>query len=82
MTVRVSIMREIEVEVDNPVFAELDTYYREHGVPIHFTKELEDKSHEAIKAIEKVVGLPFGDEYAPETIVNVMSMDGEAIIEW
>ena len=82
MKVRVSIMREIEVEVDNPVFAELDAYYREHEAPIRFDKELQEKSVEAVKAIEKAVGLPFGDEYAPETIVNVLAMDGEAIIEW
>ena len=82
MRVRVSIVREIEVEVDNPVFAELDTYYREHDAPICFNKELEEKSAEAVKAIEKAVGLPFGDEYAPETIINVLAMDGEAIIEW
>lgn len=82
MKVRVSIVREIEVEVDNPVFAELDTYYREHDAPILFNKELEKKSAEAVKAIEKAVGLPFGDEYAPETIISVLAMDGEAIIEW
>ena len=82
MKVRVSIVREIEVEVNNPVFAELDTYYREHDAPVRFTKELEEKTTEAVKAIEKIVGLPFGDEYAPETIINVLAMDGEAIIEW
>lgn len=82
MKVRVSIMREIEVEVDNPIFAELDTYYRENGIPARFDKTLEEKSAEAVKAIEDAVGLPFGDEHAPETIVNVLAMDGEAIIEW
>lgn len=82
MKVRVSIMREVEVEVDNPVFAELYSYYREHGVPARFDRELEEKSAEAVKAIEKVVDLPFGDEYASETIINVMAMDGRAIIEW
>lgn len=81
MKVRVSIGREIEVEVNSPAVEALDEFYRTHTID-EWNGVSEDAINEAIRAVEQVVGLPFGDDDAKETIVAVCAMDGNAIIEW
>ena len=84
MKVKVSIQRTVEVEIDNPVIEELDTFWRtnDHPVPAYAHPHLEETINEAVKAVEEVVGIPFGNDEASETIDAVYAMDGEPIIEW
>lgn len=83
MRVRVSTVREFEVEVSNPVVAELDNYWRTHdwrSIDSEISNALMDKAE---KAIEEVTGLSFGDgEGAKESIIAVCAMDGEPILEY
>ena len=82
MRVKVAIMREIEIEVNDPIVEELDTFWRSAEPPVPTSAELDEMVSKAVSAVEKVVGLPFGDGDAPETILNVCALDGEPIIEW
>lgn len=82
MRVKLCVVREIEIEVNDPAIAELDAHWREHGAPVESTPGLDALVSKAIKAVEEASNLPFGDENAPETISAVLAMDGEAIIEW
>lgn len=82
MRVKVSILREVEVDIDNPVVEELDKFYRTCVAPVKRTAEIDKMVDDAVTAVEQVVGLPFGDGTAGETIVSVCAMDGEPIIEW
>ena len=75
MKVKVTIAREVEIEVkENSAIAILDKSLRK--------KEFIPSTSKAIKEIETAVGLPFGDENAPQTIISVIAEDGEAILEW
>lgn len=81
MKVKVQVVRNVEVEIDNPVMAELDAFWR-NGKPTSYSPELNAMVNKAVIAVEKTTGIPFGDENAPETISCVCAMDGESIIEW
>ena len=81
MKVKVHIGREIEVEVNSPAVEKLDEFYRTHHID-EWNSVSEDMLNEAIRAMEQVVGLPFGDDNAKETIVAVYAMDDNAILEW
>lgn len=84
MKVKVFIQRTMEVEVDNPVIEELDIFWRtnDHPIPEFANPNLEKMVDETTKAVEEVVGIPFGNDEATETIFAVCAMDGEPIIEW
>lgn len=82
MRVKVSILRTIEVEVNNPAVEKLDAFWRTAITPFESTSKIEAMADKATKAIEEIVGLPFGDEEATETITAVCAMDGEPILEW
>ena len=82
MKVKVSILREITVDINDPVLEELDKFYRTCYKPTKRTAEIDKMVDDAVTAVERVVGLPFGDDTAGETIVSVCAMDGEPIIEW
>lgn len=84
MKVKVSIQRTVEVEVDNPIIEKLDTFWRtiDHPIPEFAFPHLEKAMNEAVKAVEEVVGIPFGHgEEESENICGVYAMDGEPIIE-
>lgn len=77
MKVRIGISKEMEINVDtHSAIMMLDKYYRQHpnGSDPSFIKE-------AIAEIEKLTGIPFGADDAPETIYGVYAEDGEAILE-
>ena len=82
MKVRISTVREFEIEVNNPAIAELDEYWRTHdggSIDYKISNALMEKAE---KAIEEITGLPFGDrEGAKEIIITVCAMDGETILE-
>ena len=85
MKVKVAIQRTVEVEIDNPVIEEQDTFWRtnDHPVPAYAHPHLEETINEAVKAVEEVVGIPFGyGEEESENIHGVYAMDGEPIVEW
>ena len=71
MKVKLCVSREVEIEVNVPVVAELDNYWRTH-----------EMVNQAVRTVEHVSGIPFGDDTATETITAVLAMDGEPIIEW
>ena len=78
MKVKVSVMREIIVEVDENV-VNLANWYDNNSDWRNVPDSLVNK---AIKAVENATGLSFGDESAEETITSVCKLDGEAILEW
>ena len=80
MKVKVHIVR--EVEINNPVVAELDAFWRNNDIPTSYSPELDALVYRAARAVEKATGIPFGDDGAPETISYVCAMDGESILEW
>ena len=82
MKVRLCVAREVEIEVDDPVVAELDNYWRTHDAPVTPSLELDEMVNQAVLAVEHVSCIPFGDDTATETITAVLAMDGEPIIEW
>lgn len=82
MRVKIAVVREMEIEVNDPIVAELDAFWRSAEPPVPASPELDEMVSKAVAAVEKAVGLPFGDENAPETILNVCALDGEPIIEW
>ena len=79
MKVRAHIVR--EVEINDPAVAELDAYWRSNEIPTSYSPELNALVGRAARAVEKVTGIPFDDEGAPETISCVYAMDGESILE-
>jgi hypothetical protein len=83
MKVKVAIQRTIEVEVDNPAVEELDAFWRTTDIPIPMfdLPTLDELIDEAVKAIEEVVGIPFGNGEVSENICGVYTMDGDPIIE-
>ena len=82
MKVKLCISREVEIEVNDPVVAELDNYWRTHEPPVAPSPELDAMVNQAVRTVEQVSGIPFGDNTATETITAVLAMDGEPIIEW
>ena len=80
MKVEVHIIR--EVEINDPVVAELDAFWRNNDIPTSYSPELDALVYRAARAVEKATGIPFGDDGAPETISYVCAMDGESILEW
>lgn len=81
MKVCVNIVREIEVDINSPALEELDTTYR--ITPSSDWHKIDSTLvDQACLDVEKALGIPFGDDYAPETISRVCAMDGEPIIEW
>ena len=82
MKVKVSVVRDVEVEINDPAVAELDAFWRNNEIPTSYTPELNALVDKAVLAVEQATGIPFGDEDAPETIACVCAMDGETIIEW
>lgn len=82
MKVKVHVIRDVEVEINDPIVAELDAFWRNNKIPISYSPELNEMVDKAILAVERATGIPFGDEDAPETIACVCAMDGETIIEW
>ena len=82
MKVKVHVIRDVEVEIDDPIVAALDSFWRNNKIPISYSPELNEMVDKADLAVEEVTGIPFGDEDAPETIAGVCAMDGEPILEW
>ena len=82
MKVKVHVVRDVEVEINDPAVAELDAYWRNNEVPTCSSPELNALVDRAVLAIERATGIPFGDENASETISYVCAMDGESILEW
>ena len=78
MRVKVFVEREIEVEINDKDFIAWADYVKSDS-----TETPLDVCEKAVKAIEKVVGLPFGSEEADETIISVCDAeDNEPILEW
>ena len=82
MKVKVHVIRDVEVEINDPIVAELDSFWRNNKIPISCSPELNEMVDKAVLAVEWATGIPFGDENAPETIAWGCAMDGETIIEW
>ena len=82
MKVKVHIVRNVEVEINDPAVAELDAFWRNNEIPTSYTPELNALVDKAVLAVEQATGIPFGDENASETISYVCAMDGESILEW
>lgn len=73
---------EKEVEVDSPELEQLDNFWRNN----HWSTwkgQTESIVNKAVQDVEKVVGLPFGDENGEDIyIVAVNAMDDETILEY
>ena len=82
MRVKVHVVRDVEVEINDPVVAELDSFWRNNEIPTSYSPELNEMVEKAALAVERATGIPFGDENASETISYVCAMDGEYILEW
>ena len=82
MKVKVHVIRDVEVEIDDPAVAELDAFWRNNEISTSSSPELNEMVDKAVLAVEEATGIPFGDETAPETIAGVYAMDGEPILEW
>ena len=82
MKVKVHIVRDVEVEINDPAVAELDAFWRNNEIPTSYSPELNTMVKKAVIAVEKATGIPFGIEDAPETIFCVYAMDGESILEY
>ena len=80
MKVKVFIQKlvETEVEINDPSFELLNEFQNNNE---EFSPSLIDM---AVEAVEKTVGLPFGDDHlvSDAYIVAVQDMDGEPILEW
>ena len=80
MKVKVFIQKlvETEVEINDPSFELLNELQNNNK---EFSPSLIDM---AVEAVEKTVGLPFGDDCLASDayIVAVQDMDGEPILEW
>ena len=81
MKVKARIVRDVEIEINDPAVAELDDYWRSNEIPTSYSPELNAMVKKAVIAVEKATGIPFGDELASETISCVYAMDGESILE-
>ena len=82
MKVKAHVVRDVEIEINDPIMAELDAFWRNNKILTSYSPELEAMVDKAVLAVERATGIPFGDENAPETITYVCAMDGEPILEW
>lgn len=82
MKVKAHVVRDVEIEINDPIMAELDAFWRNNEILTSYSPELEAMVDKAVLAVEQATGIPFGDENAPETITYVCAMDGESILEW
>ena len=82
MKVKIHVVRDVEVEINDPAVAELDAFWRNGEIPTSYSPELNAMVDKAVLAVEQATGISFGDNNAPETISSVYAMDGEAILEW
>ena len=82
MKVKAHVVRDVEIEINDPIVAELDAFWRNNKIQTSYSPELEAMVDKAVLAVERATGIPFGDENAPETITYVCAMDGESILEW
>lgn len=83
MKIKVHFILEEVIEVDDPVFAELDEIYRTHErIRGEVRREVDNMTDKAIEILEKKCGVPFGTNDVPKTIAGAYTMDGEALIEW
>ena len=82
MKVKVHVIRDVEVEIDDPAVAALDAFWRNNEITTSDSPGLNEMVDKATLAVERATGIPFGDEDAPETIAGVCAMDGEPILEW
>ena len=79
MKVKVSVLREEEIEIESAALNYLIDISNEDDYNILATQDL---INEAVEDIEKIVGLPFGDSKTNETICAVYTMDNQTILEW
>lgn len=79
MKVKVSVLREEEIEIESAALNYLIDISDEDDYNILATQDL---INEAVEDIEKIVGLPFGDSKTNETICAVYTMDNQTILEW
>lgn len=83
MKVKVSIVRDVIMDIDSPALEEVDKFYRNHSWEdwVNADSSIVDK---AITDVEKATGLTaFNDsKECQECICGVYAMDGEAILEW
>ena len=82
MKVKAHVVRDVEIEINDPIMAELDAFWRNNKILTSYSPELEAMVDKAVLAVEQATGIPFGNENAPETISYVCAMDGEPILEW
>ena len=82
MKVKVHVVRDMEVEINDSVVADLDAFWRSGKMPTSYSSERNAMVNKAALAIEKATGIPFGDGKEYETISCVCAMDGESILEW
>ena len=82
MKVKVHVIREVEVEVNDPAVATLDAFWRNNEITTSDSPGLNEMVDKAVLAVKEATGIPFGDENAPETIAGVYAMDGEPSLEW
>lgn len=76
MKLKIGFIENIEIETDDPALTDLETLIKGN---YFITKEIEK---EAIAAIEKITGMPFGDEEAKRTIIDVCDEDGNTLLTW
>lgn len=79
MKVKVSVLREEEIEIESAALNYLIDISDEDDYNILATQDL---INEAVEDVEKIVGLPFGDSKTNETICAVYTMDNQTILEW
>lgn len=79
MKCKISVMREIEVNVESEALAKIAADPTNDAVSSLY----DDWIDEAIEDVEKATGIPFGDKNAVETISGVYDIDtGEPLLEW
>ena len=83
MKIKVHFISEEVIEVDEPIFAELDEFYNTHEhIQGEDRRKVDKMTDEAIAILEKKCGVPFGTNDIPKTITGAYTMNGEALIEW
>lgn len=84
MKVKITVSKEIEVDIDSKALETLDTLYR--TTPMDKWKDIDNELvRKACNDVEKATGMRFPDDTrldGEEVITGVYAMDGEAIIEW
>ena len=84
MKVKITVFREIEVDIDSKALETLDTLYR--TTPNEEWKDIDNELvWKACGDVEKATGMRFYDDTrldGEEVMTAVYAMDGEVIIEW